>query len=109
MTWLLMGDTNAKIDREKIHHPMIGKYSLHATTNENGFRLIDFAAGRQMAIRSTYFMHKRIHIYTPGTIETDALSTKLIIVWLMEGTSRTSSMWKRRVVQKLILITYSLS
>jgi endonuclease/exonuclease/phosphatase family metal-dependent hydrolase len=46
---LVMGDANAKVGRE---------------TNENGLRLIDFAAGRQMAIKSTYFMHKRIHLET---------------------------------------------
>jgi hypothetical protein len=43
---------------------MIGKHSLHESTNENGLRLVDFAAGRQMAIKSTYFMHKRIHLQT---------------------------------------------
>jgi hypothetical protein len=36
----------------------------HDSTNENGLRLIDFAAGRQMTIKSTYFMHKRIHLET---------------------------------------------
>jgi hypothetical protein len=35
---------------------------LHDSTNENGLRLIDFAAGRQMAIKSIYFMHKRINL-----------------------------------------------
>jgi hypothetical protein len=33
-------------------------------THENGLRLIDFAADRQMAIKSTYFMHKQIHLET---------------------------------------------
>jgi hypothetical protein len=44
---LVMGDANAKVSQE-------------TDTNENDFRLVDFAAGRQMAIKSTYFMHKRI-------------------------------------------------
>jgi hypothetical protein len=61
---IVMEDANANIKRETIHHATIGKYSLHETTNENGLRLIDFPAGRQMAIRSTYFMHKRIHLQT---------------------------------------------
>jgi hypothetical protein len=60
---IVMEDANAKIGREIIHHPTIGKYSLHETTNEN-LRLVDFAAGRQMAIRSTIFMHERIHLQT---------------------------------------------
>jgi hypothetical protein len=57
-------DANAKIGQETIHHPSVGKYSLHGTKNENGLRLINFAAGRQMAIRSTYFMYKKIHLQT---------------------------------------------
>jgi hypothetical protein len=69
-----MGDANAKIGRQTIHHPTIGKYSFHETTNENVLRLIEFAAGRQMAIRSTYFMHN------PGILKIDALSTKSIMI-----------------------------
>jgi hypothetical protein len=37
---------------------------MHESTNENGLRLVDFAAGRLMAIKSTYFMHKRLHLQT---------------------------------------------
>jgi hypothetical protein len=53
---LVMGDTNAKVGWETVHQPTIGKHSLHESTNKNGLRLVDFAAGRQMAIKSTYFM-----------------------------------------------------
>jgi hypothetical protein len=59
-----MGDANAKVGRETVHQPTIGKHSLHESTNENGLRLVDFAAGRQMAIKRTYLMHKRIHLQT---------------------------------------------
>jgi hypothetical protein len=59
-----MGDANAKVRREIVHQPTIGRYCLHDSTNENGLRLIDFAAGRQMVIKSTYFMHQRIHLET---------------------------------------------
>jgi hypothetical protein len=59
---LVMGDANAKVGRETVHQPTIGKHSLHESTNENGLRLVDFTAGRQMVIISTYFMHKRIHL-----------------------------------------------
>jgi hypothetical protein len=55
---LVMGDANAKVSRETVHQPTIGKHSLHESTKENSIRLVDFAAGRQMAIKSTYFMHK---------------------------------------------------
>jgi hypothetical protein len=61
---LMMGDASAKVGRETVHQPTIDKYSLHESTNENCLRLVDFAAGKQMAIKSTYFMHKRIHFQT---------------------------------------------
>jgi hypothetical protein len=60
-----MGDANAKVCRETVHQTTIGLHSLHENTNENGLRLFDFAASKQkMAIESTYFMHKRIHLDT---------------------------------------------
>jgi hypothetical protein len=61
---LVMGDANAKVGREILHQPEIGKHSLHESTNENGLKPVEFAAGWQMAIKSTYFMHKRIHLQT---------------------------------------------
>jgi hypothetical protein len=54
---LVMGDANAKHNRETLHHLTINKHSLHESTNEKGSRLVDYAAGRQMTIKSTYFMH----------------------------------------------------
>jgi hypothetical protein len=61
---LVMRDANAKIGQETVHQSTIGKHSLHESTNENGRRLVDFAAGRKMAIKSTYLMHKQIHLQT---------------------------------------------
>jgi hypothetical protein len=61
---LVMADAKAKVGRESVHQSTIGKHSLHESTNENSLRLVDFAAGRQMAIKSTYFMHTRIHLQT---------------------------------------------
>jgi hypothetical protein len=42
---LVIGDANAKVCRESAYQPTIDKHSL-----------VDFAAGRQMAIKSTYCM-----------------------------------------------------
>jgi hypothetical protein len=61
---LVIGGANANVGRETVHKPTIGKHSLHESINENDLRLIDLAAGRQMAILSTYFMLKQIHLQT---------------------------------------------
>jgi hypothetical protein len=61
---LVMGDGNAKVGRKTVHQTTIGKHSLHESTNEHELRLVDFVAGGQMAIKITYFMHKRIHLQT---------------------------------------------
>jgi hypothetical protein len=53
-----MEDANAKVGRETVHQLPIGKHGLHISANENGLRLVDFAAGWQMTTKSTYFMHK---------------------------------------------------
>jgi hypothetical protein len=60
---LVLGDVNAKIGQETVHQPTICKHSLH-DSNENGLRLVDFAAGRQSAIKSTYVMYKGTHLQT---------------------------------------------
>src|SRR6201990_3259786 len=58
---IILGDFNAKVGREVFYRPMIGKYSLHQTSNDNGTRVIDFAVSRNMVLSSTYFQHKNIH------------------------------------------------
>jgi hypothetical protein len=37
---IIIGDLNAKIDQEEIFKPIIGKYSFHKTSNDNGIGLI---------------------------------------------------------------------
>ncbi|CAG9130045.1 unnamed protein product [Plutella xylostella] len=58
---LLIGDFNAQVGREAAFMPTIGKHSKHATTNDNGLRLISFATARALVIKSTMFPHKDIH------------------------------------------------
>lgn len=58
---ILLGDTNAKIGKEKIYKPTIGEESKHEVTNENGHLLIDFAKEKNIIIKSTYFQRKDIH------------------------------------------------
>jgi hypothetical protein len=52
---------NARVGKEKMHSPTTGKQSLHKNTNDNGYRLIQFAALNNMVIGSTMFQHKNIH------------------------------------------------
>jgi hypothetical protein len=61
---IVIGDFNAQVGREEIYRPVIGKYSLHRETNENGLRLITFATATNMRICSSFFMHKNIHKVT---------------------------------------------
>ena len=58
---IMMGDFNAKVGRELGLAPNVGKYSLHEQTNNNGWRMTDFAITKNMATSSTLFQHKRIH------------------------------------------------
>ncbi|XP_038116615.1 uncharacterized protein LOC119768902 [Culex quinquefasciatus] len=50
--------------KEAFFHPVIGKESLHPRTNDNGLRLVNFAAARGMAICSTFFARKNIRKHT---------------------------------------------
>jgi exonuclease III len=58
---IVLGDLNAKIGKEAIFRPIIGSHSLHETTNDNGLRLIDFACGNGLVVKSTMFPHKDIY------------------------------------------------
>jgi endonuclease/exonuclease/phosphatase family metal-dependent hydrolase len=61
---IVIGDFNAQVGQEEEFKPVIGRFSAHQRTNENGLRLIDFAASKNMAIRSTFFQHSLPHRYT---------------------------------------------
>lgn len=61
---IVIGDLNAQVGQEEEFRPVIGKFSAHQLTNANDLRLIDFAASKNMAIRSTYFQHSLPYRYT---------------------------------------------
>lgn len=50
-----MGDLKAKVGQEHQYLGTIGRYSLHEVSNNNGLRLINFAASIPQVIMSTYF------------------------------------------------------
>jgi len=58
---ILLGDFNAKVGRETIFKPTIGEESLHQDSNDNGFRLVNFATSKNMVLKSTMFPHRNIH------------------------------------------------
>jgi hypothetical protein len=58
---IIIGDLNAKIGQEEIYRSVIGKYSLHTLSNDNGIRVINFACSKNMVAASTLFNHKHIH------------------------------------------------
>ena len=58
---IVIGDMNAKVGREAMYRPVIGPDSLHAVSNDNGHRCVNFAASRGIVVRSTFFPRKGIH------------------------------------------------
>jgi len=60
---MLLGDFNAKVERENIFKPTIGQESLHQNSNDNGVRLVNFATSKNLVVRSTMFPHRNIHKY----------------------------------------------
>lgn len=63
-TRIVLGDFNAKLGKENIFRSTIGNHSLHDIASENGLRLIDFANGGGLIVKSTIFPHKDIYIGT---------------------------------------------
>jgi exonuclease III len=52
-TKILLGDLNAKVDREDIFKPTIWKESLHEISNDNGARVVNFATSKNPIVKRT--------------------------------------------------------
>ncbi|XP_058126780.1 craniofacial development protein 2-like [Anopheles ziemanni] len=61
---IILGDFNAKVGRESMYRQYIGTHSLHEHSNENGSRLVQFAAASNLVIGSTKFARRDIHKIT---------------------------------------------
>jgi hypothetical protein len=58
---ILLGDFNAKVEREDIFKPIIGNESLHEVCNDNEVRVVNFATSKNLFVKSTTFPHHNIH------------------------------------------------
>jgi len=47
---IVLGDWNTKTGREEIYQGVIGRQSMHLNTNNNGQRLVDFVAAKNMVV-----------------------------------------------------------
>ncbi|GIZ00113.1 hypothetical protein CEXT_291491 [Caerostris extrusa] len=59
---LIVGDMNSKLDTEIKFKPFIGSFSLRDVSNDNGIRLVDFAAAHHIIVGSTCIQRKNIHV-----------------------------------------------
>jgi endonuclease/exonuclease/phosphatase family metal-dependent hydrolase len=65
----LLGDFNAKVGREDIFKPTIGNENVHAISNDNGVKVVNFATSKNLTVKSTMFPHRNIHKFTRTTPE----------------------------------------
>ena len=64
---ILLGDFNAKVGRENIFKPTVRNNSLHQDINDNGVRIVNFAASKIWLLRARCF-HTETFISTPGPL-----------------------------------------
>jgi hypothetical protein len=57
----VLGDFNAKVEREDIFKPVIGNESLHGASKDNGVRVVNLATSKNLIIKITTFTHRDIH------------------------------------------------
>jgi hypothetical protein len=53
---ILLGDCNAKVERENIFRQTIGNESLHQDSNDNSVRTVKFATSKNLTVESTMFL-----------------------------------------------------
>jgi hypothetical protein len=61
---ILLGDFNAKVGREDIFKPTIWTENLHGISNDNGVRVVNFSASKNLTVKSTIFLYRNIHKFT---------------------------------------------
>jgi hypothetical protein len=71
----LLGDFNAKVGREDIFKPTIGKESSHEISNDNGIGVVNFATSKNLLVKSSLIA---AFINTPGPLLMERHTTRLI-------------------------------
>jgi hypothetical protein len=75
---ILLGDFNAKVDREDVFKPTIGNESLHEISSDNGDRVVNFATSKNLNVKST-MLHIVIFINSLGCLLMERSTIKLTI------------------------------
>jgi hypothetical protein len=75
---ILLGDFNAKVGREGIYKPVIGKESLHEINNEKGVRVVNFAHPKILLAEVRCF-HIITFLNILGNLLMERVTTKLMI------------------------------
>jgi len=71
---MVLGDFNAKVGKEESNYPYAGRNGLHEGCNENGYKLVQFAAATDMIIGGTIFTHTNIHKLTWRSPDGDTMN-----------------------------------
>jgi len=72
---ILLRNFNAKVERDNIFKPTVGKESLHQDSNDNVVRIVNFATSKFWMLRARY---SHTFISTSGPLQMGRLTTKLI-------------------------------
>ena len=76
-----LDDFNAKLGNEQIYTDIIGRHSLHETTSNTGFRLVQYATNNNFKVLSTCYPRKDMHKGNwkiPGTEDTNQIDHILV-------------------------------
>jgi hypothetical protein len=58
---MLLGDFNAKLEREDIFKPTVWNDCVHQDINDNGVSKVNVATSDNLVVKSTMFTHLNLH------------------------------------------------
>jgi hypothetical protein len=77
---IMLGDLNAKVDREDSFKPTTGIESFHEISTDNGIRVVIFTTSKYLTVKSTMFPHCNIHKHT-WTSPDGKIYNLITIIW----------------------------